>query len=56
MYAHFGLDLSGPAADAMRAVHTPRAGRGATPRHEYALADFGLTGAQVDERFAPEAG
>jgi hypothetical protein len=56
VYAHFGLDLSGQAADAMRAVRTPRAGRGATPRHEYALADFGLTGAQVDERFAGAAG
>ncbi len=52
VYAHFGLDLSGRAADAMRAVRTPRAGRDATPRHEYALADFGLTGDQVDERFA----
>jgi hypothetical protein len=51
VYAHFGLDLSDAAADAMRAVHTPRAGRDATPRHEYSLADFGLTGAQVDERF-----
>ena len=52
VYARFGLDLSDRAVDAMRTVHTPRAGRDATPRHEYALADFGLTGDQVDERFA----
>jgi hypothetical protein len=52
VYARFGLDLSDRAVDAMRAVHTPRAGRDAPPRHQYALADFGLTGDQVDERFA----
>jgi hypothetical protein len=57
VYGHFGLPLSGAAADAMRAL-TPaaaaaqasRAARG--PGHTYALADFGLTGAEVDERFA----
>jgi hypothetical protein len=53
-YAHFGLPLSGAAADAMRALAaeggTP--GRGPWPPHRYTLADFGLTGAQVDERFA----
>ncbi len=28
------------------------AGRTTVPAHRYALADFGLTGGQVDERFA----
>ena len=50
-YACFGLTLSGPAADAMRALHAGRAGPG-RPAHRYALSDFGLTGEQVDERFA----
>ena len=51
IYAHFGLALSGTAADAMRALRARSAGPGA-PAHQYALADFGLTGEQVDERFA----
>ena len=51
VYGHFGLTLSGPAADAMRALCEPDAGAGG-PTHQYALSDFGLTGAQVDERFA----
>jgi len=51
IYAHFGLTLSGQAADAMRAVQAGSAS-GARPAHRYALSDFGLTGEQVDERFA----
>ena len=60
VYAHFGLPLSGTAADAVRAVLAEggvagraagERGPGAAPRHRYALADFGLTGEQVDERF-----
>ncbi len=51
VYARFGLTFSGPAADAMRALHAQSAGRGAPP-HRYALADFGLTAGQVTERFA----
>jgi hypothetical protein len=35
----------------MRAVQQADADRGAAPAHRYALADFGLTGEQVDERF-----
>ena len=51
VYAHFGLPYSGAAADAIRALHA-RAGPGeARPAHRYSLADFGLTGEQVDERF-----
>jgi Sulfotransferase family len=51
VYAHFGLTLTGPARDAMRTLHEHSA-RAATPPHRYALSDFGLTGRQVDERFA----
>ena len=50
-YAYFGLRLSGPAADAMRRLHAGQAGPD-RPAHRYALSDFGLTGEQVDERFA----
>jgi AcrR family transcriptional regulator len=59
-YGYFGLPLSGAAADAMRslvgapAAAAAQASRADRPRpgHRYALADFGLTGAEVDERFA----
>jgi hypothetical protein len=51
VYQHFGLTLSGQAVDAMRVLCEPGAGAGG-PAHQYALSDFGLTGAQVDERFA----
>ena len=51
VYQHFGLTLSGRAEAAMRALceQSPRA---TGPGHRYALSDFGLTGEQVDERFA----
>jgi hypothetical protein len=51
IYAHFGLELSGPAADAIRALaaQAPAGGGGA---HSYTLEEFGLTGEEVDERFA----
>jgi hypothetical protein len=51
VYQHFGLTLSGQAVDAMRVLCEKSAGA-AGPAHQYALSDFGLTGAQVDERFA----
>ena len=51
VYQHFGLTLTGRAEDAMRALCEQSAGA-AGPTHQYALADFGLTGTQVDERFA----
>ena len=51
VYQHFGLTLSGRAADAMRVLCEQNAGT-AGPGHRYALSDFGLTGEQVDERFA----
>jgi Sulfotransferase family len=51
-FAYFGLPLSGAAADAMRAMHARSAAGHARSAHRYTLADFGLTGEEVDERFA----
>ena len=51
VYAHFGLPYSGAAADAVRALHAEASHGAARPAHRYALADFGLTAEQVDERF-----
>ena len=51
VYAHFGLPLSGAAADAMRSLRGPGGTGGARSGHRYTLADFGLTGEQIDERF-----
>ena len=63
VYRHFGLTLSDRAVAAMRVLCEQSGGgreaRGrdkwsagpAGPAHHYALSDFGLTGAQVDERF-----
>jgi hypothetical protein len=49
----FEIPLTGRAVDAMRAIQAAGAGAGgAGPSHRYALADFGLTAEQVDERFA----
>ena len=47
-YRYFGLPLSGAAADAMRAASTPGAAGAGRPEHHYRLAEFGLTGAEVD--------
>jgi hypothetical protein len=54
IYAHFGRELTGPAADAVRdlAAQAP-AGGGA---HAYTLEEFGLTGEEVDERFGADRG
>jgi Sulfotransferase family len=49
-YERFGLALSDEAAAAMRVLCEQSAAGGRT--HHYALSDFGLTGGQVDERFA----
>jgi hypothetical protein len=51
-YAHFGLPLTGRAVDAMRALQARNLSGDARPVHRYALSDFGLTGEEVDERFA----
>src|SRR5215467_13355115 len=52
VYAHFGLGLTGAARAAMRALRAHSAPAAVGPAHRYALSDFGLTGEQVDERFA----
>ena len=52
VYGFFGLPLSGAAADAMRSLIRADAAGSGGQGHRYALADFGLTGAEVDERFA----
>jgi hypothetical protein len=50
IYRHFGLPLDGAAADAMRALATS-ARAGGDAAHRYTLAEFGLAGEEVDERF-----
>ena len=50
VYAYFGLPFSGAAAGAMRAYLTRSADRSRSA-HRYALADFGLTAADVGARF-----
>ena len=51
-YGHFGLPLSGAAAAAMQSLIRADAEGSRGQGHRYTLADFGLTGAEVDERFA----
>jgi len=51
IYARFGLPLSGAAADAIAAL-AATAPAGIAPAHQYTLEDFGLTGEDVDARFA----
>ena len=55
VYGHFGLPLSGTAADAIRSLAASSARAGGESGHRYALADFGLAGEEVDERFAAYA-
>ena len=54
IYGHFGLPLAGAAADAIRSLAaSSAAGRAADgTAHRYTLDEFGLTGEEVDERFA----
>ena len=49
IHRHFGLTMSDGVPDAMKAVHTSGDRRRS---HRYDLADFGLTAAQADARFA----
>ena len=55
IYAYFGLTLTAQAADAIRALAAGSASRAGAEAHRYALGDFGLTGEEVDERFAAGA-
>ena len=50
IYRHFGLSLTGAAADAIAALASAAKAGGGTA-HRYALDEFGLTGEEVDERF-----
>jgi hypothetical protein len=54
VYGYFGLPLAGAAADAIRILAASSAtGQPAdAAAHRYTLAEFGLSGADVDERFA----
>jgi hypothetical protein len=52
IYDHFGLPYTAAAEQAMRALHAASTGGAARPAHQYTLADFGLTPAEVDARFA----
>ena len=54
VYAHFGLPFTGAAAASMQALAAERvtASPGSAPAHRYALADFGLTDADVGARFS----
>jgi hypothetical protein len=54
VYQYFGLPLSGAAADAIRSL-AAAARAGGDSAHRYALDEFGLTGEDVDERFAAYA-
>ncbi|MFI0356321.1 sulfotransferase family protein [Actinomadura sp. 9N407] len=52
VYGHFGLPFGDEARAAMARLRDESATGAGRPAHRYALADFGLTPEQVDERFA----
>ncbi|GAA5112152.1 sulfotransferase [Haloechinothrix salitolerans] len=56
IYRHFGLPLSDAARAEMRRVDAESRTGPRKPSHQYALSDFGLTAAQVEERFADYVG
>jgi Sulfotransferase family len=51
-YAHFALPLDDAARTAMARLHAGSRSGAGRPAHRYTLSDFGLTGEEVDERFA----
>jgi len=57
VYRYFGLPLSGAAADAIRSLAAASASSRAAGEsgHRYTLEEFGLSGQDVDERFAAYA-
>ncbi|MFF3494430.1 sulfotransferase family protein [Streptomyces sp. NPDC002795] len=55
IYEHFGLEFTTRAREAVEASHRKSLGAHRRPDHRYRLEDFGLTGAEVDERFADRA-
>ncbi|HKS98140.1 MAG TPA: sulfotransferase [Rugosimonospora sp.] len=52
IYARLDTPLSGPARTAMAALHEQSVTGDRRPAHRYALADFGLSEGEVNERFA----
>jgi hypothetical protein len=54
IYGHFGLPLTGAAADAIRSLASS-ARAGSDSPHRYTLGEFGLAGEEVDERFGAYA-
>lgn len=56
IYRHFELPLTDAALAEMRRVDEQSRSGVRRPSHQYALADFGLTAAQVEERFADVVG
>ncbi|MEV4142690.1 sulfotransferase [Amycolatopsis sp. NPDC049691] len=52
VYDHFGLSLTDEARAAMTALHAESRSGDRKPVHRYRLEDFGLTAAEVDERFS----
>jgi len=52
IYAHFGIELTDDARAAIEATDEESKRGPRAPRHEYSLADYGLTEGQVKERFA----
>ena len=51
IYTHFGLDLTDAARSAMAGLHNESRTGAGQPAHHYDLADFGLTAAELEERF-----
>ena len=49
---HFGLTLTDEARKAMEDSHAESQTGARAPKHEYSLADYGLTAEEVKERFA----
>ncbi|HEX3792470.1 MAG TPA: sulfotransferase [Pseudonocardiaceae bacterium] len=52
IYTHFGLPFPDETRAAITAVQERSVSGEAKPAHRYTLADFGLTAAEVDERFS----
>ncbi|WP_030170024.1 sulfotransferase family protein [Spirillospora albida] len=52
IYTHFGLPLTDEARTSMTSLHSESTTGAARPAHRYTLEDFGLTAAEVDDRFA----
>lgn len=52
IYARFGIDMPPESLDAIRAIDDESKKGPRAPKHEYSLADYGLTEEQVKSRFA----